>query len=71
MVTFLDKSIHHIHLIHSLVKNKNQDETDTNTHMKNIYQNLMDEYIIKSNELTLWDERIGISKPSPNSNLLG
>ena len=39
-----------------LSEDKNNDTRDTHAEMTNIYQNRMDEYIIKPNKSTIWGE---------------
>ena len=39
-----------------LSQNNNTDAPGTHSHMMNLYQNLIDEYIIQENDSTVWGE---------------
>ena len=50
----MDKYLNSKSAFHSyLRKDNNQDEPDTHANMINIYQKLMDEYILKENDPTV------------------
>ena len=51
IITWLWMLICHLHFIHTLVRKKSKtDAPGTHAHMKNIHQNLIDEYTIKEND---------------------